>query len=113
VKSRRVDMPECGYWMIRLVKGGPEVPARIYAHATQYEPGNPDNVMERPSFLVAEISGEPAEVDSVWLRKGREITEREYNVALIDQRFARTFAPATPVANPTKRIDLLKTALPF
>lgn len=113
MKSRRVDAPECGFWMIRLIKGGPEVPARIYRHATDSEPGNPENVMERPSFLVAEISGKPADVDSVWLRKGREITEREYNAALLDQRFARFFTPSAPVANPTQRIDLLKTAIPF
>ncbi len=111
--GRRIDAPEAGHWMVRLVKGGPEVPARIFVHHTTREPGNPENVMDRPGFIAAEISGEPAEVDSVGLRRGRPITPDQYEAALMDQKFARVFEPQSPAANPIRRIDLLKTALPF
>lgn len=111
--SRRIDRPECGFWLLRLVKGGPEVPARIYRQTTTCEPGNAENAMDRPGFLVAEISGEPVEIESVWHRRGREIDSYEYAVALESQIHDRIFRPQSPSANPTKRIDLLTTALPF
>ncbi|MCA3246074.1 MAG: hypothetical protein ING19_21140 [Azospirillum sp.] len=110
---RRIDAPQPGFWMIRLVKGGPEVPARIYRHTTTCEPGDPANAMERPSFLVAEIAGETVELDAVWLRSGRAVDEAEYRFQIADHAHAREWRPRDAKADPHRRIDLLAVALPF
>lgn len=112
-EARPIDRPSPGHWLIRLVKGGPEVPARIYRHATAHEPGDAANVMERPAFLVAEIAGEPAELDDVWLRSGRAIDEAEYRFQIADHAHARAFRPRDAKAEPRRAIDLLAVALPF
>ena len=111
--GRRIDAPRPGFWLIRLVKGGPEVPARIYRHSTTHEPGDPANEMERPSFLLAEIAGEPAELDDVWLRAGRAIDEAEYLFQVADHAHAREWRPRDAKADPRRRIDHLAVALPF
>jgi hypothetical protein len=111
--TRQIDAPQPGFWMIRLVKGGPEVPARIFRHVTTHEPGAPGNAMERPSFLVAEIAGEPVDLDDVWLRSGREITQAEYQFQVADHAHAREWRPRDAKANPRHAIDLMATALPF
>lgn len=110
---RTIDAPQPGCWMIRLVKGGPEVPARIYRHATTHEPGDEENLMERPAFLVAEIAGELVDLDDVWLRGGRAIDDAEYRFQVADHAHAREWRPRDAKANPRRAIDLMATALPF
>jgi len=107
---RAIDRPEPGFWMIRLVPGGPMVPARIFRHTTTHEPGNPDNVMDRPSILYAEILDELVRLDRVWLRRGRPIDEAEHQFQMRDFAHAAYHRPADPKAAPKKRVDL--TAVP-
>jgi hypothetical protein len=76
-----VDWPQPGYWMIRLVSGGPEVPACICVVQTLHEPGIPENLMERSPFLAAFILGKPAGLDEVWKRRGRESTGGNTTIA--------------------------------
>lgn len=112
-QARRIDRPEVGFWVVRLVRGGPAIPARIFWAQTTHEPGNPENVMDRPRFLAAEIGGEVAEVDDVWLRRGTPITEAEYRFRVADMRWAREHAPTEAVAKPRQRVDFAALPLPF
>ncbi|MBN9497826.1 MAG: hypothetical protein J0H39_13805 [Alphaproteobacteria bacterium] len=111
--ARPIDAPQPGFWMVRLVKGGPEVPARIYRHVTAREPGNETNAMERSPFLAAEIAGETVALDDVWLRTGRPIDEAEYRFQIADHAHAREWRPRDAKAQPRRAIDLMATALPF
>ena len=110
---RVINRPQPGYWMLRLVAGGPEVPAMIERRPT--EPGNPDNVLDRSplSLLHAEIDGAPASVDAVWERRGRAIDRAEYDYQIAIGRHAKTYLPKHPRAEPRSRIDLLTVPLPF
>jgi len=92
--------------MIRLVKGGPEVPACIQYEQTTHEPGNPENVMERSAILTARIRGDVVPTDRVWLRRGRPITKAEYDFQIADAQWAAKYAPAEPKASPDKPVDL-------
>lgn len=110
---RRMDKPECGYWLVRQIKGGPRTPASIQVVHTLYEPGEAGNRMERSPFLAAFIAGEPVALDEVWLRRGDPITKEDYEFRVADLRWSREHAPDEPQANPRKAVDLLQATLPF
>ena len=109
-EARVIGQPEEGYWLVKLVKNGPRVPACIRRVETRVEPGEPANRMERSAFLAAFINGEPVAIDRVWEVRGEPISrqEHDYRVAVTD--WAIKHAPDEPEAEPTKRIDL--NALP-
>lgn len=111
--ARRIDRPEVGHWVVRLVRGGPAIPARIFWAQTTHEPGDPENRMERSRFLAAEIGGEVAEVDDVWLRRGTPITESEYRFRVAEMRWAKEHAPNEAVATPRQSVDFAAIPLPF
>lgn len=110
---RDITRPAPGFWMIRLVRGGPEVPACIVYETTTHEPGDPSNQMERPGCMQAYISGEPVALHVVWETRGRAITSQEYAYQIADQRWHEANAPVAPKANPTDAIDLNNCPLPF
>lgn len=110
---RAIAPPKIGYWLMRMVKKGPEVPASIQWEQTTNEPGNPDNVMERSPILTARINGELVAWDRVWDWAKREIDENEYRFRLADAAWARAHAPHEAIANPRKPVDLLQAPLPF
>lgn len=66
-RDRIIDQPRPGFFKLRMVKGGPWCPARIW----------PVRRRTGSETLTAHILGEPAEVDRVWLY-GREIPEADY-----------------------------------
>src|SRR5262249_8083999 len=103
-EPRIIGQPEPGYWMVRLVRGGPEVPACIALMTVADEPGNPRE--DRSSYLAAFIGGEPVALSDVWERKGRPVTEAEYRFQLADAAWAKAHAPQEPKADPTRKIDL-------
>ena len=103
-ETRIIGQPEPGWWMVRLVRGGPEVPAAILRVEVADEPGNPRQ--DRSSYLAAFIGGEPVALSDVWERKGRTITEAEYKFQLADARWAKAHAPHEPKADPTRQIEL-------
>lgn len=110
-ETRDITAPQPGFWMVKLVKHGPEVPASIQRLPVADEPGNPRE--DHSTYLAAFINGEPVDTDHVWLRKGRAITEAEYRYQIADQRWCRANAPEQPKADPTKPIDPLTAPLPF
>lgn len=103
---RRLGHPEPGFWMIRLAKNGPEVPAAVKRLQTTYEPGNPTNLMERSPFIAAFIRGEVVAPARVWETRGRSISELEYEYQLRLARWANVTDEITPLAEPTKAVDL-------
>lgn len=107
-EARVIGQPQEGYWLVRLVKGGPRVPACIRKIETKAEPGEPANRMERSSFLAAFINGEPVAIDRVWEVRGEPITRQEHDWRVAITDWSMVHAPTTPEANPTEPIDLSK-----
>lgn len=107
-ETRDITKPQPGYWMLRLTRGGPEVPAAIIRVDLSHEPGNPENQLDRWPLerLVAYIGGREVPIERVWERRGRAITKDEYSFQLADAAWARQHAPDEPKANPEQRIDL-------
>ena len=103
--------PGPGYYLIKLAKGGAEVPAAVIQHET--EPGNPTNHLDMP-FAQSYLNGEPVE-DKV-LRRARfvrNIDAREYHFLVRDFQWLRENAPDDPRAKPREAVDLSKVAIPF
>lgn len=107
---RQINNPLPGYWLIRLIRNGPPVPACIKVMQTTHEPGEPENRMERSAFLAAFINGQPVDIDRVWMVRGQPITQQEYEYRCAVTDWAMVHAAQSPEAQPTKRIDLAHTA---
>lgn len=113
--SRTLNQPEPGWWLVRLVKGGPLAAACIRVVHTTCEPGNEANDMTgtRSPFLAAFVNDEPVDMDRVWMTRGEPITEAEYKHRCAVAAWAKAHAPNDPAAKPHKRVDLMTAALPF
>lgn len=94
--ARRIDQPSVGHFLLRLVPGGPEVPACIC-----YES---DARGER--IMAAYICNERVSVDAVWLQRSRPIDQAEYVYRLKIFDYAVKHEPNSPAANPREKIDL-------
>lgn len=101
-ESRDITKPLPGFWMIKLVKNGPEVPACIRLVHTTADPDCLSNLMDRSPFLAAWIGNRTASLDEVWQRKGRAITAEEYDLRIRELS-----------GDPTQPIDRLTVQLPF
>jgi hypothetical protein len=112
-EPRELDKPRPGYWMLRVVKNGPLVPAAIFLRPYVEETDEPDASMERHPHYEAFIGGESVPVEKVWHRKGEPITEREYLYQLSDQAWARQYAPDEPKAQSQTPINHLTVKPPF
>ena len=105
--------PGTGWWLMRAVKGGPEVPASIQWERTECEPGEVSNRMDRSPILTARIAGDVVSWDRVWNWTKREIDEPEYLFRLADAEWAKRHRPELPAANPRKKLDLMQAEIPF
>lgn len=108
-----IKQPGTGYWMMRAVKGGPEVPASIQWERTEHEPGEPGNLMDRSPVLTARIAGDIVSWDRVWNWTKREIGRAEHDYRLADMAWAKANRPDLPIANPRKKLDLMQAEIPF
>lgn len=109
------NIAEPGYWLIRLVRRGPPVPACIKWLVTESEPGWPDNDMRgtRSPTLAAFIEDEPVDLYRVWhATKLAHIDEREYRFRCRGAAWAKKHAPHEAAANPRKPVDLLNQPAP-
>jgi hypothetical protein len=95
--SRRLDDPEPGYFLVRVIKNGPLVPAAIFREFGVWR---------------AEINGEiqpdpnpeplkAGKVVSVWHSFRERLTKEEY-----DRRLKRAADPADPSSRPRERLDI-------
>ena len=109
-----VTVPTPGFYKMSLVHGGHPVAIEILYGP----PRDPDTgeIMDRSWRFQATANGQPIDLDLVWPRCGRApitATEAAYLTGL--QAWAAEHAPASPQANPARRIDLLDadTPMPF
>lgn len=116
-----------GYWMVRARLGprqyGPLSPAAIIKLHTRYEPGDPDNVMDRSPFYAAFLAGEPIDIWSIQfsahtqgkaiLRIERELTRREYDRLVGQIAEARRWDRYLPMALPFQKPAIESMEIPF
>lgn len=110
LSARRIDQPRPGFFAIRLVKGGPEVSARLYLPC----PLDPEfcGPLDRSRHLLAEVDG--ADAPDRWIARiwtsGREIGAAEFHFLRDDAAWCRWHAPHEPRANPRQAIDSRRVA---
>jgi hypothetical protein len=101
-RRRGSSEPEPGYFRLRLVKGGPWVPARITW--CDHEPDNPENILDTGPYLAATIGAR--DVDPYYIReRGTRIDEAEYRWRMDLWNWALA-NPGAPEATPDQPVDL-------
>jgi hypothetical protein len=121
-RAKRVLIrPEPGFYVMRLVRGAPLVPALIYLVCPLVVPQlgvpegpHPDDwcrPLDRPLQCRAQIDGKPVPVDQVWTARSlRPISSAEYQFRIGALRQWARMHPRMPEARPQLLVDL--TALP-
>jgi hypothetical protein len=108
--------PEPGFFRMKLVRGGPWVPALIWRpcpivipQPLETTPGPEDwcRPLDRSRPLLARIGEREADPFDVWTY-GRRIGAAEYHWRLALGKWAQTHAPLDPEANPRARVDLAR-----
>lgn len=116
--------PVAGHYAIKLVRGGPRVPVRIWfglpiidgeeqdrAHGWFVEVDGRTNRVERDDEGYR--CSVPLSVESVWPFCAKDpITEAEYRFLIAHAAWARDYAPEHPKASPREPVDF-STLLPF
>ena len=119
--ARILIRPAPGFYVTRLVRGAPLVPALIYRLCPLVvpQPSAPDGPhpedwcrpLDRSPQYCAQIDGKPVEVDRVWTaRSSRPISPAEYQFRMGALRLWARASPRMPEARPHLPIDL--AALP-
>lgn len=119
-EARYVGRPEPGFYRVRLVRGGPWVAAQIILAPTP-DPWVPDNPMDRPCYWSVVVNGEPSKLTEmvpdkdVWkvYEWGERIDRETYDLMLAQAEWDRKYDPASPLANPDKRVDLRSAPVIF
>lgn len=94
------DVPECGWYKRRLVKGGPWVPVRIWIER-DIDPETGE--LTNPERLVCDENGTPRDPMSVWTHL-TPISREDYEAML--------FRPAIPFGtDPKQPIDLTRSPI--
>lgn len=95
--QRLPDIPQCGFYKRRLVKGGAEVAARIWRG-----PLRKDQTQE----LFCEVGGQARDPFAEWARLAMQpIEEKTYHYMIADADHARKWRPGDPKADPRKRVN--------
>lgn len=91
---RHDDMPECGFYKRRMVKGGPWIPARIYV---ERETDPMTGELTAPERMVCDLNGEMCDPRPHWTHL-RPISREEYD-ALLQRRYAvpEMLSPRNPI----------------
>jgi hypothetical protein len=101
-----INTPECGFWMVRLARHAPEIPASI--GQIDHEPGDPDNKLDTGPIFVANIGLRDVDPLRVWwLMRRRSITEAEHRYQIARLAWLRDYDGEAPELSPTSRVDLL------
>lgn len=100
------DTPLPGFYRLKLIRGGPWVPAQIKHDEGGWQTmldGKWSNQSTDPWLL--------PDMERIHFG-GRDTTEAEVNFMLARKRHAEVYEPDSPAANPRKAIDLDKI-IPF
>ena len=89
------DQPHCGWFRLRMVKGGPWCPARIWLHQA-VDPRTGE--LTEPEEYRAEVLGEPRDPVKLWPRVARRPITREAWQALVAEHARNPRMAATHVA---------------
>ena len=110
---RQIGVPEPGFWVLKAVKHGPRVPARIFW--TENEPGEPENHLDRGGKLIltGEIAGRTVDPERIWHTRGEEISEGEFAFRMAEIAWCKKHAPSDPLANPWEPVEFNNIPLPF
>ena len=102
------DEVHCGWFKMRMVKGGPFVPTRIW----MYQPVE-DGELVGDEVLQCEINGKYADPIDKWSWIcSHPITEAEFNYLTATLAWTAENAPNEPMANPRDKVDWLKAPVP-
>lgn len=104
------DDPMPGYYTRRLVRGGVQVPCKIWLSQEVDEAGE---LIDQPR-LMAEMNGDAVEPEDLWSYvAGNPITEQMFRYLVARADWAWRYSPADPFANPRKPVDHLSTPVLF
>ena len=102
--------PQCGYFRRKLVKGGPDVAARIWWDGERDESG----WLIGDETLRCEVDGKICDAEDQWTwLAGNPITIEEWKYLSARRSWAERHSPDDPFADPTTPIDWLNTRIPF
>ena len=116
-QGRRVDLPQTGYFEVKMVKGGVGVAARLWrpCQCTIHGPDVHDwlDTCDRYPRMVGDINGRERDRESavwwVWLG-GRMIDRKMYDYLLADAEWCRLHAPDEPRGKPWRPADINRSA---
>lgn len=105
--------PHEGHFVTRLVKGGPEVPARIWRPCHCTINGGDDNRVhdwrdscDRFPALACEVDGRPVDPLEAWTWLAKQpIGRAEFEFMTADAEWCRQHAPDDPKASPRQKVD--------
>jgi hypothetical protein len=104
------EQPKCGWYLTRLARGGPFVPARIFI---EQEICPETGELLSDEVIKCEINGRLVDPEEAWPWLCREpIEESAFNYLMARAEYAKTWAPEEPAANPYKATDWLKVPTP-
>lgn len=105
--QRLPEMPQCGFYMARLVKGGPQVPARIWREPELDVEGKETG----RDVMRCEVGGKDRDPMAEWVRLSMNPVKRsKFNFEAADAAHAKQWRQDDPKANPAKPIAI--TTLP-
>ncbi len=114
--TRRIDIPQAGWFKVRLRRRGPYVGACIVRECSctvngtdTSAPHEWSETCDRFAPLTAYVDGveQPGRVQSLWL-SGFPIDRGEHDFMVADAAWAREYATDEPKANPTEFVDVNK-----
>jgi hypothetical protein len=104
------DVPQCGFFKRRMVRGGIYVPCKIWI----VQDIGPDGELLDDVTMLAEVNGDPADPEDIWSYvAGEPISEAEFKYLTARGEWAVRYAPNDPAANPRERIDALTSPIHF
>ena len=101
-RSRRIDAPRPGWFVMRLVKGGPSVPCSI---AYDEQTGRWTTVID--TTTTSAIDPDDAKVFRIWLY-ATEIEEWEFLDMIARREWRRENDPDHPSLHPHRKIDPMR-----
>lgn len=105
---RQVDQPEPGFFKLRLARGGPWVPARIW-YGPPIDPITGEDLDRSPRLQAQTFDFEPTadfvRICKVWTH-GVRIDEAEYDFMRASIAYAKAHRPSDPIANPFRTVDV-------
>ena len=103
--------PQCGFYVRRLVKGGPLVPARIWL---QREVDEETGELIGDETMLCKVGNTMRDASDEWVwLAARPISEAEYHHLCRVVNWAQQHDPAHPAANPSDPVDWTTSPIPF